>query len=62
MSNFLIGRQPEPPGPGRRCDYNLTLPLETLINALRDAEILGYGHISPSCVKNRFDVEFSGFD
>lgn len=62
MSGFQVGRQPQPPGPGERCSPNLTPQLETLVNALRDAEILVHGHIPASCVKNRFDVEFTSFD
>ena len=59
MSHFQVGRQPQPPGPGVPCPPNLTPQLETLVNALRDAEILLHGHISPSCVKNRFEVQFT---
>ena len=62
MSHFRKGRQPQPPGPGLPCPPNLTPQLEALVKALRDAEILAYGHISARCIKNRFDVEFSGMD
>ncbi len=54
--DFIVGRQPQPPGPGERCSPNLTPQLETLVNALRDAEILVHGDIPPSCIMNRFDV------
>ncbi len=62
MSDFQVGRRPQPPGPGERCVPNLTPQLGALVNALRDAEILVHGHIPASCVKNRFDVEFTSFD
>lgn len=62
MSDFQVGRQPQPPGPGVPCPPNLTPQLEALVNALRDAEILAYGHIPAHCIKNRFNVEFSGLD
>ena len=62
MLNFQVGRHPQPPGPGALCAPNLTYQLQTFVNALRDAEILVLGHIPPSNVKNRFDVEFSGFN
>lgn len=62
MLDFRVGRRPLPPGPGERCSPNLTPQLETLVNTLRDAEILVQGHIPPSYVKNRFIVEFSNFD
>ena len=35
---------------------NLSLQLETLVRALRDAEILAYGIIPATCVMNCFDV------
>ena len=59
MSHFRVGRQPQPPGPGMPCSPNLTFQLESLVNALRDAEILASGHIPPSCIKNRFEVNFT---
>ena len=62
MSHFRIGRQPQPPGPGVPCPPNLTPQLVALVNALRDAEILLHGRISPSCVKNRFEVNFVELD
>ena len=62
MSHFRVGRQPQPPGPGMPCSPNLTFQLESLVNALRDAEILAYGHIPPSCIKNRFEVNFTELD
>jgi len=62
MLHFQIGRELQPPGPGVPCAPNLTSQLEALVKALRDAEILACGHIPAHCVKNRFDVEFSGMD
>ena len=62
MSKFQVGRQPQPPGPGVPCPPNLTPQLEVFVNALRDAEILLHGHIPPSCVKNRFEVNFTELD
>ena len=59
MLHFQVGRQPQPPGPGVPCDPNLTPPLKTLVNTLRDAEILFHGFIPSYCVKDRFDVVFS---
>lgn len=59
MSHFQVGRLPQPPGPGVPCLPNLTPQLETLVNALRDAEILLHGHVPPSCVKNRFEAWFT---
>ena len=50
------GRSPQPPGPGEPCDANLTPPFRTLVNSLRDAEILVYGDIPRHCVKRRFNV------
>ncbi len=62
MSNLQVGRQAQPPGPGEHCSPNLTPELETLVNSLRDAEILVYRHIPPSCVMNRFDVIYANSD
>lgn len=45
-----------PPGGGTPRPPNLSIELETLIRALRDAEILAVGNIAASCVRNRFDV------
>ena len=56
MGHFLVGRQPQPPGPGAPCAPNITPPLRTFVNVLRDAEILVYGHIPAVCVTHRFDV------
>ena len=62
MLHLQIGRQPQPPGPGVPCPPNLTPQLKAFVNALRDAEILLHGHIPPSCVKNRFEVNFTELD
>ena len=50
------GRHPQPPGPGEPCAANLTPPFKTLVNSLRDAEILVYGDIPQHCVRRRFNV------
>ncbi len=62
MLDYQVGRLPKPPGPGEKCPPNLTPQLTALVNTLRDAEILVYGHIPPSCVKKRFDVELIEID
>ncbi|RKU29986.1 hypothetical protein C6497_05275 [Candidatus Poribacteria bacterium] len=62
MERYLLGRSPAPPGPGTEYPTQPKTPLKTLINTLRDAEILILGDIPKSCVKNRFDVTFSGID
>ena len=62
MSHLQVGRQPQPPGPGVPCPPNLTPQLKALVYALRDAEILFHGHIPPSFVKNRFEVQFTELD
>ena len=62
MAHFQVGRQPQPPGPGASCPPNLTPQLEALVKALRDAEVLLHGHIPSSCVKNRFEVQFTQLD
>ena len=56
MGDFLVGWQPQPPGPPVLCQPNITPPLKTLVNAIRDAEILVYGHIQPDRVTRRFEV------
>ena len=62
MGHFQVGRQPQPPGPGVPGPPNLTPQLTALVNALRDAEMLLYKHVPPSCVQNRFEVEFTELD
>lgn len=62
MDRYLFGRLPAPPGPGTEYPLQPKTQLKTLINTLRDAEILILGDIPRSCVKNRFDVTFSGID
>ncbi len=58
----LVGRQPQPPGPGALSPPNITRPLRTFVNVLRDAEILVYRHIPAVCVTDRFDVVESGWN
>ena len=48
-------RQP-PPATGTNRPANLTLDLESLVRALRDAEILALGAIPAAFVRNRFSV------
>ena len=45
-----------PPGGATPRAANLTPELETLVRALRDAEILAVGTIPASCVVNRYSV------
>ena len=45
-----------PPAQGTSRPANLTIELETLVRALRDAELLVLGPIPARCVTNRFKV------
>lgn len=57
MGHFLVQQAMQPPSNGGTPrPPNLTLELETLVRALRDAELLAYGSIPANCVQNRFDV------
>jgi hypothetical protein len=57
MENFLTQYAKQPPSSeGTPRPPNLTIELETLVRALRDAEILAHGIIPATCVKNRFEV------
>ena len=57
MGDFLIQYAMQPPSSeGTPRSPNLTIELETLVRALRDAEILAHGIIPTPCVKNIFDV------
>ena len=57
MGHFLIQYAMQPPSSkGTPRPPNLTIELETLVRALRDAEILAHGIIPATCVKNSFDV------
>ena len=57
MENFLTQYAKQPPSSeGTPRPANLTIELETLVRALRDAEILAHGIIPATCVKNSFDV------
>jgi len=55
MKQFLTTPivQPPPRG-GTQRPANLSIELETLVRALRDAEILAVGTIPASCVRNRY--------
>ena len=57
MGYFLAQHAMQPPSSkGTPRSPNLTIELETLVRALRDAEILAHGIIPATCVKNSFDV------
>lgn len=57
MGDFLTQYVKQPPSSaGTPRPANLTIELETLVRALRDAEILAHGIIPATCVKNSFDV------
>ena len=57
MGHFLIQYAMQPPASeGTPRSPNLTIELETLVRALRDAEILAHGSIPVTCVKNRFEA------
>ena len=57
MEHFLTPTSLQPPGSeGTPRPPNLTIELETLVRALRDAEILAHGIIPATCVKNSFNV------
>ena len=57
MQRFLAPHSMQlPSSEGTPRPPNLTLELETLVRALRDAEILAQGIIPSACVQNRFDV------
>ncbi|MDE0425502.1 MAG: hypothetical protein OXN25_11585 [Candidatus Poribacteria bacterium] len=57
MGHFLAQYAKQPPSSeGTPRPPNLTIELETLVRALRDAEILAHGIIPTTCVKNSFDV------
>ena len=57
MERFLRQQAMHPPSSeGTPRSPNLTIELETLVRALRDAEILAHGRIPATYVKNSFDV------
>ena len=57
MEDFLTQYAKQPPSSeGTPRPPNLTIELETLVRALRDAEILAHGIIPATYVKNSFDV------
>ena len=59
MGHFLEQHSIQPPSSeGTPRTPNLTIELETLVRALRDAEILVYGNVPASAVKNRFEVYY----
>ncbi len=57
MGDFLTQHAMQPPSSeGTPRSPNLTIELETLVRALRDAEILAHEIIPATCVKKSFDV------
>ena len=59
MGDFLEQYSLQPPASeGTPRQPNLTIELETLVRALRDAEILAHGIIPATCVKNSFEVYY----
>ena len=59
MGHFLEQHSMQPPSSeGTSRPPNLTIELETLVRALRDAEILARGIIPATCVRNRFEVHY----
>ena len=59
MAHFLEQHSPQPPSSeGTPRPPNLSLELETLVRALRDAEILVHGIIPSICVQNCVDVYY----
>ena len=57
QQHFLTGNRPLLPGEGSSPrPPNLTVELETLVRALRDAEVLALGTIPAACVRARHEV------
>lgn len=57
MPAFLTAPYPQPPpGGGVVRPPNLSIDVETLVRALRDAEILAIGSIPAHCIRRRIDV------
>jgi len=56
MGQFLKPLRPKPPPGGGAPIPRLTIQLETLVRALRDAEILAVGNIPATCVRNRYEA------
>jgi hypothetical protein len=56
MGQFLKPLRPQPPSDGGTSIPRLTIQLETLVRALRDAEILAVGNIPATYVRNRYEV------
>jgi hypothetical protein len=57
MGQFLMASCPQPPpSGGTPRPPNLTIELETLVRALRDAEILAVGNIPAAYIQNRYNV------
>jgi hypothetical protein len=57
MSRYLTEKcQQPPPAGGAPRAPNLTIELETLVRALRDAEILAVGTIPAHCIRSRIEL------
>jgi hypothetical protein len=56
MAHCLTKICKQAPGPGALRAANLTLELETLVRAMRDAEILSLGAIPAAAIRSRFNV------
>lgn len=54
--NHLLDPTPMPPGSSFQKAPNLTPELQTLVFALRDAEILAIGTIPAVCVRARYEL------
>lgn len=57
-SGGALGKAPRPPGMGGSGTRppNLSIELETIVFAIRDAEILAHGNISAAWIINRYDI------
>lgn len=57
MKAHLAAPTPQPPGSGGTPrPPNLSIELEAMVRALRDAEVIVVGNLPASCVINRFDI------
>ena len=58
LSGGVPGTSPRPPGMtgATARPPNLSIQLETIVFAIRDAEVLAYGNIPASWIINRYDV------
>lgn len=47
---------PQPPGLAGATHVSLSATLKTIVNAIRDAEVLVHGNIPPDWIKRRYDI------